>query len=281
MSTQKIALVTGSNKGIGFAIVKGLCEKFDGAVYLTSRDEGRGEKAVKELNKLGLKPLFHQLDINSQESVNKLRDDLKNVHGGIDLLINNAAIAFTNDSTEPFEVQAQETVSVNYFSTLRCCEALFPLLRQNAKVVNISSSSGHLSRIPSESLRSKFSDPKLTIPELNKLMEKFVQDAKDNKNKEEGWGSSAYVVSKVGLTALTIIQQREFDAEQPNRNVMINAVHPGYVDTDMTSHKGPLTIEEGARAPLYLALEASLKGKYVWFDSQEVNWYGENTPSLG
>ena len=48
LSTQ----VTGSNKGIGFAIVKGLCEKFSGTVYLTSRDEGRGRAAVAELNKV-------------------------------------------------------------------------------------------------------------------------------------------------------------------------------------------------------------------------------------
>lgn len=104
-------------------------------------------------------------------------------------------------------------------------------------------------------------------------------DAKEGKYKEEGWGESAYVVSKVGVTALTIIQQRTFDKEEPNRNIAVNAVHPGYVDTDMTSHKGPLTIEEGARAPLYLSLEADLKGKYVWFDSHVVNWYGDEVPS--
>lgn len=84
----------------------------------------------------------------------------------------------------------------------------------------------------------------------------------------------AYSVSKVGLSALTFIQQRLFDREEPNRNIAVNSVHPGYVDTDMTNHKGPLTIEEGAVAPLYLALEANLKGKYIWSDKTESDWYG-------
>lgn len=47
--------VTGGNKGIGYAIVKGLCERYDGVVYLTARDEGRGRAAVNELNKVRFK----------------------------------------------------------------------------------------------------------------------------------------------------------------------------------------------------------------------------------
>lgn len=269
---EKIAVVTGSNKGIGFAIVKGLCEKFNGSVYLTARDVARGQAAVDALNKLGHNPLFHQLDTTDQESVDRFRDYLKTKYGGIDLLVNNAGIAFKNDATEPFAVQAKETVRVNYFGTLRVCQALFPLLKQNARVVNVSSSAGHLLRIPSEELRAKFSDNQLDIPALNSLMEKFVKDAEDGQNDAEGWGNSAYIVSKVGVTALTMIQQRTFDAETPNRNVSVNAVHPGYVDTDMTSHKGSLTVEEGAKAPLFLSLDADLKGKYVWYNCSVVAW---------
>ena len=51
-------------------------------------------------------------------------------------------------------------------------------------------------------------------------------------------------MSKVGLSKLSFIQQANFDKNGPE-DVVVNAVHPGYVDTDMTSHKGPLTIEEG------------------------------------
>ncbi|XP_018327903.1 carbonyl reductase [NADPH] 1-like [Agrilus planipennis] len=275
MSTplKKIAVVTGSNKGIGYAIVKGLCEKYDGLVYLTARDVGRGEAAVKKLNELGFKPLFHQLDITSKESIKKLRDDIVREHGGIDLLINNAAIAYKTDATEPFGEQAENTIKVNYFATLEVCNVLFPILRQNARVINLSSSAGRLSRIPSSDIRDKFKDSKLTVPKLNELMQEFVRLAKEGADISNTWGNSTYVVSKVGLSALTFIQQREFDAETPSRNISVNCCHPGYVDTDMTSHKGPLTVEEGARSSLYLALENhGLKGKFVWEDCSLIEW---------
>lgn len=55
----------------------------------------------------------------------------------------------------------------------------------------------------------------------------MYRDSEAGKNVEEGWGSSAYAVSKVGVSALTFVQQRLFDAETPNRNIAVNAVHPG------------------------------------------------------
>lgn len=77
---------------------------------------------------------------------------------------------------------------------------------------------------------------------------------------KEGWGDSCYVVSKVGVSALSIAQQKVFDQESPSRNIAVNHVHPGYVDTDMTSHKGPLTIEQGAKSTLYCVFDAKFKG---------------------
>ncbi|CAG9836864.1 unnamed protein product [Diabrotica balteata] len=279
MTSQKVAVVTGGNKGIGYAIVKGLCERFDGLVYLTARDVQRGKAAVAQLEKENLKAVFHQLDINSQASVDELRDFIKKEHGGLDLLINNAAIAFPHAATESPFVQASKTLEANYFGTLRVCEALFPLLRNNAKVVNVSSSEGHLSKIPSENLRNEISRKDLTIPELNKLLEKFVKATENNTHVEDGWGDSTYAVSKVGVTALTIIQQKLFDEEQPNRNITINAVHPGYVKTDMTSHKGFLSVEEGAKSTLFAALDTDWKGKYIWRDCTLVDWYSKERPN--
>ena len=85
----KTSQVTGSNKGIGFSIVRALCKELENEiVYLTSRDEGRGKTAIEELKKEGLNPCYHQLDINDQESIKKLRDDLVKDHGGLDILVN-------------------------------------------------------------------------------------------------------------------------------------------------------------------------------------------------
>lgn len=86
--------MTGSNKGIGFGIVKGLCEKYDGVVYLTSRDVKRGEEAVAKLKAQNFNPKFHQLDINDEKSISEFKEHLLKEHGGIDILINNAGMAF-------------------------------------------------------------------------------------------------------------------------------------------------------------------------------------------
>lgn len=90
--------MTGGNKGIGYAIVKGLCEKFQGVVYLTARDVNLGREAVKKLNALGLNPSFHQLDISDNKSIEKLKSYLQTTYGGFDLLVNNAAIAYSVNS---------------------------------------------------------------------------------------------------------------------------------------------------------------------------------------
>ncbi|XP_072945797.1 carbonyl reductase [NADPH] 1-like [Epargyreus clarus] len=270
--SPKVAVVTGANKGIGFAIVRGLCKRFEGVVYLTSRDVERGKEAVAQLATEGLKPSYHQLDITDRKSIEVFRDYLKGKYGGIDVLVNNAAIAFKSNAPDPVAVQAEQTLFVNYFSLVSVCEVLFPLLNNGARVVNISSSCGHLSLIPSETLREKLKDPKLTVAELSGLMQQYVDAAKQGTHAAD-WGNSSYVVSKVGVTALSIIQQRELH----DRDIKVNAVHPGYVDTDMSSHKGNLTIDEGAVAPLFLALDApdSVKGQYVWFDKRIVAWDGQ------
>ena len=99
MSGTRVAVVTGGNKGIGLAIVRRMCKEFKGNVYLTARDDGRGREAVKLLEEEGLKPKYHQLDITSSASIENLRAYLQDKYGGLDVLINNAAIAFEFNST--------------------------------------------------------------------------------------------------------------------------------------------------------------------------------------
>lgn len=205
--SAKVAVVTGSNKGIGFAIVRGLCKRFNGVVYLTSRDVERGKQAVADLNKENLHPNYHQLDVTDRKSVEVFRDYIKSKYDGIDVLVNNAAIAFKNNATEPVAVQAEQTLFVNYFSLVSTCEILLPIVKNGGRVVNLSSSCGHLSLIPSEDLRRKFRDPTLTVTELSQLMQDYIDAAKQGVQAQQ-WGNSSYVVSKVGVTALTKIQQR-------------------------------------------------------------------------
>ena len=72
-----------------------------GHVYLTSRDEGRGKAAVEELKKLGFHPHYHQFDIDDESSVIRMKDHLLYTYGGLDVLVNNAGIAFKGSATVP------------------------------------------------------------------------------------------------------------------------------------------------------------------------------------
>ena len=69
--------------------------------------------------------------------------------------------------------------------------------------------------------------------------------AENGTHVQEGWPDWASGVAKIGISALTRIQQREFLKDKNRPDVVVNSVHPGYVDTDMTSHKGHRTIEQG------------------------------------
>jgi len=280
---SKVGIVTGSNKGIGFAIVKGLAKAFSGDVYLTSRNEERGLAALKELESEGVSVKFHQLDIGDEASIIKMATFIKEEYGGIDILVNNAGIAFKHDATEPFAHQAKVTIQTNYFDNKMACEHFFPLLRSGARVVNVSSSCGFLPRIPGEKLRKDFakSDSTLTVKELDAMMKDFIDSAEAGNHADKGWPNSTYVVSKVGWSALSRIQQREMDKDMTRSDIVINHVHPGYVATDMSSQKGQLSTDIGAGSSLFAALlppETDIKGKYIWADCAIIDWVNGPRP---
>lgn len=79
----RVAVVTGANKGIGLAIVRGICKQFNGDVILTSRDPERGATAVKQLEGEGLKVKYHQLDIDSRDSISVLKEFLQKSYNGM------------------------------------------------------------------------------------------------------------------------------------------------------------------------------------------------------
>lgn len=98
--------------------------------------------------------------------------------------------------------------------------------------------------------------------------------AKTSSHIEKGWITNAYIVSKIGVTALARIHQRMFNSDI-REDIVVNAVHPGYVATDMTGHQGTLKPDEGAEAPVYAALlpeNTDIKGKYIWYDKSLKEW---------
>ena len=263
----KVAAVTGSNKGIGFEVVKQLLQKNPNwVVYLLARDEGRGKDSIAELEKSGLKPRFHVLDLDNIESIKKCAEFLKKEHGGLDVLVNNAGIAYKQASDAPFAEQARVTNATNFTGTMNVCKEFFPLLRDHARVVNVSSRAGHMAWSKSSpEIQNAFKNCS-TIEDVEELINQFVKLAEDNKFAEAGWPQSAYGVSKIAVTVATYIQQRQLSSDKTRKDLVVNACCPGYVKTDMSSHKGPKSVEDGADTLVYLATlpeNTEVRGKFI------------------
>jgi len=243
------------------------------------RDEKNGIEALKDLkNQTGAQVRVHQLDINDEASVKKLAENMKKNHGGIDILINNAATAFDRDSKEPFARQAEVTIRVNYWNTKRVCELFCPLLKDGARVVNVSSHMGHLAeKFPDGTeMKKRLGSPDLRLIELDNYMDEFVASAKAGNHDSKGYPSNTYVVSKVGLSAYTIIKQREFDATSKARDIVFTHANPGYVSTRMSNYyPGGVTPAEGARSSIFGSLlppNTDLRGAFIWDDCTIKQW---------
>jgi NAD(P)-dependent dehydrogenase (short-subunit alcohol dehydrogenase family) len=154
MTNPPIAVVTGANRGIGFEICRQLASR-GAQVVLTARKGKAGEAAVKKLAAQNLTVQFRTLDVTSMKSIIALRDFLKQTHGRLDILINNAGIIAKGDAPGlTVDLEAiRVTLETNTLGPLHLSQILMPLLRRSksARIVNLSS--GILC------WRSRFADP--------------------------------------------------------------------------------------------------------------------------
>jgi carbonyl reductase 1 len=226
-------------------------------IYLTARDQGRGEAAVKDLEQDaqlkeakalkadgGLSQIeFHLLDITSSSSIKTLADHLKQAHGdGIDFVINNAGIAMDGFSAYRFPYHVllmltatdadivKTTLDCNYYKTLEACHAFLPLLKPTGRIVNLGSMAGKLNKY-SEEVRNRFLASK-TEEDVTKIMKEFVSAVEAGKEKDAGFPSAGYAVSKAGIIGGTRALARQ--EKEKGSKVLINVCCPGYVNTDMT-----------------------------------------------
>lgn len=273
---QSVAIVTGSNRGLGYATVKALCERFNGIVYLTARDKNKGLESIKNLEKLGLHAKFHQLDISERKSVKAFADDIKKEHGGVDVLINNAAV-LEWDAIYPDYETAKRTIDNNYKSLLLIEEYVYPLLRSGARVVNVCSAAGHLSNLRNEKWINILKSKDLTVEQINEFVNDYLKSVKNGSFKKEDFADDGkhaeFRVSKIAVAALTMIQAKKYR----DKNISINLVHPGHVKTDMACGGGVLEPEEAAKSILYYVFDASpnLTGTFMWCDKKMIDWYYE------
>ena len=237
-------LVTGANRGLGLEVCRQLGQK-GFRVVLTARDARQGRAAAERLAAEKIDVVFRSLDVSNASSIATLAKELIADGVKLDVLVNNAAVALDGfDGTV-----ARNTIAINFLGPLRVTEALLGILVDGSNIVMVSSGAGELSGFP-EIVRKKFLDPGLTRDRLVDLMASFVKDVEEGRYRQAGWPASAYRVSKAGLNALV----RILAADLLPRRIRVNAVCPGWVQTDMGGAHASRSIEKGAASIVWAAL---------------------------
>ncbi|KIZ45360.1 MULTISPECIES: SDR family oxidoreductase [Rhodopseudomonas] len=241
-TTNRIALVTGANKGIGLEIARQLAQA-GVSVIIGARDAERGEAAVKDLASQGLNATFVRIDLLDEASIVAAATAISDQFGHLDILVNNAGIVDWTDSVPSrAKLQAVRRVfETNFFGTLAVTQSMLPLLRKStaARIVNLSSTLGSLAGNGDPS--SPFYSAQLI----------------------------GYNASKAALNMLTVQLSEEFR----NTSHVVNSVSPGYVKTDLTGGNGLLTPDQAAKTPVQFALlgDDALSGRFVTSDG-EIAW---------
>ena len=212
-----IALVTGANKGIGFAVAKQLLE-LGYSVFLGARDEKKGQAAVQQLSELGLTEVsFLLIDVADSKSVRAAAEQLSLEAGRLDVLINNAAIGGQQPQSAGLMDIAllRDVFDTNFFGTVEVTHAMLPLMKKSAnpRIVNVSSELG--------SLGFHYAGKSSYL--ASHLM--------------------AYSTSKTAVNAFTLMLANEMQ----HTPFKINNVTPGYTATDLTGQAGSQTPDEAAR----------------------------------
>ncbi|MEV0713107.1 SDR family oxidoreductase [Asanoa sp. NPDC050611] len=219
----QIALITGANKGIGYATARALGER-GMTVLLGARDEGRGRAAEKELTAEGLDARFVRLDVTDAATVQAAAELVEAEFGRLDVLVNNAGIVRADGTAEPSATRIgtiREVFETNVYGVVTVTNAVLPLLRRApaARIVNVSSEVGSI---------ASMTDPASPLFALT---------------------SVPYPASKAALNMITAMYAKEL-RDTP---IKVNAANPGYTATDFNSHHGFRTPEQAAAVCTHLA----------------------------
>jgi len=222
-SSQKIALITGANKSIGFETARQIAAT-GATVLLGARNPELGEEAAAKLRAEGLDVRFLPIDITEPTTIAAAAATIHKDFGHLDILVNNAGIISYADglpSATPLEA-VETTFRTNVLGSLAVTQAMLPLLRKSttARIVNVSSGLGSI---------AQQGDPNYPF-----AFAKFF----------------GYSASKAALNMLTA----QLSWELRDTAIKVNSSDPGYTATDFNGHRGHQTIPEGAAETIRLAL---------------------------
>jgi NAD(P)-dependent dehydrogenase (short-subunit alcohol dehydrogenase family) len=184
-------------------------------VVLTARRRAEGEAAAGSLQRAGGAVRFFPLEVTDQASGRRLLKFLADEMGRLDVLVNNAAVYLDRriPSVEVDPALVRQTLETNFYGPLRLSQSCVPLMRRHGYGRIVNISSG--------------------MGSLSGM----------------GGGALAYRVSKAALNLLTRVMAADLQGE----NILVNAVDPGWVATDMGGKSAPRTVAQGADTAVWLA----------------------------
>lgn len=223
MSSPRIALITGANKGLGLETARQL-GKQGLTVLIGTRDLARGASAVQALAQDGVQAVAIPLEVTDAASIAAAVSQVTKQYGYLDILINNAGVLdYAADSgVETTSIETFRRVfETNLFGVIAVTQAFLPLLKKSAsaRIVNLSSILGSI---------SEHADPNSMIYPMR-------------------W--PAYDASKAALNMYTV----ELAHTLKDSKIKVNAAHPGWVKTDMGGEQAPMEIVDGAKTAVALA----------------------------
>lgn len=231
---KRVAIVSGANRGIGLEVASQLAAS-GLHVVLGSRRPGVGERAARSIAARGLDVESHQLDVTDDESVRALAKHVARSLGGADILVNNAGLLLEEDA-DVLDVSVQhfrDCMETNVYGALRLAQALMPGMIARDYGRVVNVSSG----AGQLSTMSDYAPP--------------------------------YSLSKAALNALT----RLLASAASGRDVLVNAVDPGWVRTDMGGRAAPRSLAKGAETIVWCATlsKGGPSGRF-FHDRKEIAW---------
>jgi NAD(P)-dependent dehydrogenase (short-subunit alcohol dehydrogenase family) len=215
--SQKVALITGANKGLGLEIARQLGQQ--GLTVVLGARQGKAAAPAAALRAEGLDAHEVELDVTNHDDIATLATFFETQFGRLDVLVNNAGVQLD----QGFDVSPdtlRQTYEANVIGPYAITQALLPLLRQApaGRIVNQSSILGSLTTI--------------------------------SEGQGGSWATPGYTSSKAALNMLTVVLAQHL-ADTP---IKVNAAHPGWVKTDLGGDNAPLGVTEGAQTAVRLAL---------------------------
>lgn len=221
-NTKTVALITGSNKGIGYEIARQLGQQ-QITVLIGARNQEAGKTAEAQLKAEGIDAQFVLLDLDQSSTITAVRNLIQQQFGKLDILVNNAAFQ-TIKQQLPSEIShelLQQFMRTNYTAHVFVTQSLLPLLKASdaGRIVNMSTSLGSITIM---------SEPGHINVRRNLL---------------------GYSSAKAALNMFTVLLAKELT----HTKIKVNSADPGWTQTDLGGKDAIYTAEQGARVPVWLA----------------------------